>query len=110
MGAGVHFVKINTKKLHIYLKWRKMRWKVIFGHLKWPSWLFCEKVRIDLKWREMRLKVIFGHPKWQPAVILWRIYPPPPKKKKLHIDLKWREMRSKVIFGHPQWPSKMANL
>ena len=30
-----------------------------------------KKLHIDLKWREMRSKVIFGHPKWPPAAILW---------------------------------------
>ena len=28
------------------------------------------KLHIDMKWREMRSKVIFGHPKWPPAIIL----------------------------------------
>ena len=32
MAAGGHFGK---KKLRIYLKWREMRSKVIFGHPKW---------------------------------------------------------------------------
>ena len=46
MAASSHFVnKILTKKLHI-----------------------------DLKWREIRSKVIFGHPKWLPAAILWNEY------------------------------------
>ena len=30
-----------------------------------------KKLRIDLKWREMRSKVIFGHLKWPLAAILW---------------------------------------
>ena len=34
MASGSHFVK---KKLRIDLKWREMRSKVIFGHLKWPT-------------------------------------------------------------------------
>ena len=33
-----------------------------------------KKLRIDLKWREMRWKVIFGHPKWTPAAILWNFF------------------------------------
>ena len=31
-----------------------------------------KKLRIYLKWREMRSKLIFGHPKWPPAAILWK--------------------------------------
>ena len=34
MAAGSQFVK--KFKLHIDLKWREMRSKVIFGHTKWP--------------------------------------------------------------------------
>ena len=69
MAAGGHFVtKIQIKcKLCIDLKWREMRSKVIFGHLKWPAaailwkkWKLC----IDLKWRKIPSKVIFGHTKW----------------------------------------------
>ena len=38
MDAGGHIVKKipEIKKLHIYLKWREMPSKVIFGHPKWP--------------------------------------------------------------------------
>ena len=66
----------KKKKLHIDLKWRVMRSKVISCHPKWPPVAILKKKRkklcIDLKWREMPLKVIFGHPKWPPAAILWK--------------------------------------
>ena len=78
MDTGGHFVKKKKekRKLHIDLKWREMRSKVIFSHPKWPPaailWRKKNQLRIDLKWREMRLKVIFGHPKWPLAAILWK--------------------------------------
>ena len=39
MATGGHFMKKKNKKkkLPIYLKWREMRSKVIFGHPKWPQ-------------------------------------------------------------------------
>ena len=36
MAAGSHFVNQIIKKMRIYLKWREMQSKVIFGHPKWP--------------------------------------------------------------------------
>ena len=41
-----HFVKIKYKnKLHIYIdiKWREMRFKVIFAHSKWPLVILRKK-------------------------------------------------------------------
>ena len=63
------------KKLRIDLKWREMRYKVIFLASNMAAGSHFVKIskqlklRIDLKWQDMRSKVIFGHPKWPLAAI-----------------------------------------
>ena len=52
IAAGGHFVNKIKIKMGIYLKWREMRSKVIFGHPKWPpvAILWIKKVAY---WSEM---------------------------------------------------------
>ena len=55
MAAGSYFVKKN-KKLCAYLKWREMRWKVIFGYPKWPpAAILWKKNAIESDFRSSKM-------------------------------------------------------